>query len=373
MSRQALAGFTVLDLSESVAGQFCCRMMADFGADVTLVENPGGSSIRSTGPFDPKTGESLLFFHLNHGKASITIDTGSEAGRDALFALLDKADAVVVGKTIDREEIARRNPRCIVGFISDFGDDGPYAHWRGSEMIFQALSGMMYVNGRPDREPLYGVGHRASYAAGVGAYIGLLSALYARKSTGRGQIVSLDVAMNTSSMAPPSSLEYAYSGIRVRRGDDRQPFMSLKCCDSWVGVWIYPHTWASFCEAIGRPEMASDERFTTGALRQQHWAEATAMAQEMVGNLPSDDLVDRLMKQRVLVAKAYQALELRDKVQHLIDRNYWQSVETDNGPRTILGPAYRFSATPRTVRGGPPPHAPANASESAPANAGRSA
>lgn len=354
MSNQALARFTVLDLSESIAGQFCCRMMADFGADVTLVEPSGGSRIRSLAPFDPQDNNSLLFFHLNHGKKSIALDHTTEQGWNDLLNLSQTVDAIVVGTGIDRAKIAARSPGCVVALVSDFGDDGPCANWRGSEMIFQALSGMMHVNGRADRQPLYGVGHRASYAAGVGAYITLLSALYAAKSTGRGQLVDLDVAMNTSSMAPPSSLEFAYSGIRSPRGEERSPFMSLECRDGWVGVWIYPHTWSPFCHAIGRPELAEDPRFSNSTIRQQHWADAKSIVQTQVASWESDALVERLMKERVLVAKAYRALELWDKVQHLKDRDYWSSVDTLGGKKPILGPQFRLSATPRQVTAGAP-------------------
>src|SRR5205814_850531 len=158
------------DLSDSIAGQFGCRMMADFGAVVTLVEPPQGSPTRAIPPFDPaKDGlGSLLFFHLNLGKQSVVIDRTTAQGRAQLLELAKTADAIVVGVDADRNALQEANPYAVVALVSDFGDDGPFRHWRGSEMIFQALSGMMYVNGSGDREPLYGVGHRAQYATGVG-------------------------------------------------------------------------------------------------------------------------------------------------------------------------------------------------------------
>ncbi|MDQ8732735.1 CoA transferase [Bradyrhizobium sp. LHD-71] len=352
----ALADFRILDLSDSIAGQFGCRMMADFGAEVTLVEPPSGSPIRHMPPFDP-SGEgaaSLLFFHLNLGKRSIVLDRNTEAGRARLLDLVKSVDAVVVGLDADRDALRRANPQCVVTLVSDFGDDGPYRHWRGSEMIFQALSGMMYVNGSGDREPLYGVGHRAQYAAGVGVYIATLAALYARKVTLQGQQVALDVAMNTSSMAPPATVEYAYSKMQDPRGERRSPFMVVRCRDGFVSIWVHLHVWPGFCKAAGIGELEHDPRFAKGKERQDNWTALTAAVQERVADLSGDEFLDRLLKERIAAAKAYTPRQLWNGTPHLIERNYWQSVATPSGPRPILGPPFRLSRTPRDVRNGAP-------------------
>ena len=112
----ALEKFRVLDISESIAGQFCCRMLADFGAEVILVEPNAGSVVRSMGPFDPKQDGlgSLLFFHLNLGKRSITLDHRSTGRFGALLQHAKSADVVVVGPGIDRAALERANPNCIV-------------------------------------------------------------------------------------------------------------------------------------------------------------------------------------------------------------------------------------------------------------------
>jgi crotonobetainyl-CoA:carnitine CoA-transferase CaiB-like acyl-CoA transferase len=352
----ALSGFRVLDLSDSIAGQFCGRMLADFGAAVTLVEPPSGSPIRNMPPFDPATDGlgSLLFFHLNLGKGSIALDRSTDAGRARLLELVKSADAVVVGLDADRDALQQANPNCVVTLVSDFGDDGPFKHWRGSEMIFQALSGMMYVNGTGGREPLYGVGHRAQYAAGVGAYIMTVAALYARKTTGQGQQLALDVAMNTSSMAPPATVEYAYSGMMDPRGERRSPFMVVKCADGFVSIWVHLHVWSGFCKAANIPELEHDPRFAKGKERQDNWAELSARVQERVGEMSGDELLERLLKERIAAAKAYTPMQLWNGTPHLIERNYWQSVPTTSGPRPILGPPFRLSRSPRDIRKGAP-------------------
>jgi crotonobetainyl-CoA:carnitine CoA-transferase CaiB-like acyl-CoA transferase len=354
MSAAALAAFRVLDLSESIAGQYCCRLFADFGADVTLVESPEGSDIRRVAPFHPTDGDSLLFFHLNLGKRSVTVDRASEAGQAELLALMRQADLAVVGLDADREALQRANPHAVVALVSDFGADGPYRHWHSCEMIVQALSGMMHVNGAGDREPLYGAGHRAHYAAGVGAYIMALAALYARPRIGRGQQVALDVAMNTAAMAPPATLEYAYSGMQDPRGERRSPFMVVQCRDGWVSIWVHLHLWTGFCRALELPALEHDPRFARGKERQDNWAALTEIVQKRVAEWSGDDCLARLLRERIAAAKAYTPVQLWSDTPHLQQRNYWEAVPTKWGARPILGPAHRFGATPRRVHSGPP-------------------
>ena len=117
MSASALAALSVLDASESIAGQFCGRMFADYGADVTLIESPEGSALRRMGPFDPDgpgSLGSLLFFHLNLGKRSVTLDAASAAGREALLMRAKSADVAIVSRDIDRDALLKANPALVV-------------------------------------------------------------------------------------------------------------------------------------------------------------------------------------------------------------------------------------------------------------------
>jgi len=359
MSVAALGGVSVLDASESVAGQFCGRMFADYGADVTLIEPPEGSALRRTGPFDSRPVDagglgSLLFFHLNLGKQSVTLDLGSAAGREALRVRAKCADVAIVSRDIDRDALLKANPALVVCMVSDFGDDGPYRDWRGSEMIFQALSGMMYNNGDKGREPLYGVAHRACCAAGVGAYIAALAALHARNQLGIGQIVMLDVAHNTAAMGPPNTLMYNYSGLLEERGERTAPFTMLQCSDGWVGMWVHGHTFKPMCEQLERPDWLTDPRFEDPRNRLVNFKKLVAEVQEHVRSWTGDEVLDRLLKARMVAAKAYTPNQLYSGCEHLAVRRYWETVPTPAGPRPILGPAARMGATPRHVRGPAP-------------------
>ena len=112
----ALTGISVLDASESIAGQFCGRLFADHGAEVTLIEPPHGSVLRRMGPFDPKADGvgSMLFFHLNLGKGSVTLDLASATGREALNDRAKAADVVIVACNADRDALAAANPACVI-------------------------------------------------------------------------------------------------------------------------------------------------------------------------------------------------------------------------------------------------------------------
>jgi crotonobetainyl-CoA:carnitine CoA-transferase CaiB-like acyl-CoA transferase len=351
LSGAAFAGLRVLDLSDSVAGQYCSRLLADFGADVTLVEPPEGSPVRRALPIDPNDpSSSLLFFHLNMGKKSVVL----EDDRRGLEPLITLADVVVVGPQTAHVWMEELNPRCIVALVSPFGVDGPYRSWKGSEMIYQALSGMMFHNGDTGREPLYGCGQRASYAAGVAAYISVITALLERERSGQGQSVAVDIVETGAGMCYPAVTQFLTNGSIEQRGDRRQPLGYVQCSDGWVAFWIHLHRWDAACHAIDAPELLSDPRFSQAADRQDNWAALVAEIQARVADWQADALVRRWQAARMVTARAYDLPSLIADCEHLKVRGYWESVDTEGGARIIPGPPFRMSKTPRVVRKGPP-------------------
>ena len=178
----ALAGVRVIDATSTAAGQLCGRLFADYGAEVILVEHPDGTATRLESPFDDKA--SLLFRHLNQGKAGFTWRPGDTTSDRDLGRLLREADIVLADAA---DPIAAGAGDKIVCWVSDFGEHGPYKGWRGGEIVHQALSGVMFTTGAQEREPLYGVGRRTAYACGATAYISCLAALIWRDRTGESQ------------------------------------------------------------------------------------------------------------------------------------------------------------------------------------------
>lgn len=348
-SESALGFIRVLDLSESVAGQYCCRMLADYGAEVVLIEPPSGSAIRKLGPFRDAAGakDSVLFFHLNLNKSSVVVDQTGDAGRSLLADLARTADVAVVPAGFDRSLVRTANPRCIICVVSPFGEDGPMKHWRGTEMIYQAMSGSMTHNGRHDRPPLYGVGQRASYCAGVAAYSTIVSALMVRERTGIAQDVAVDVAHTAASMTYPFALQYSYNGTFEERGMRGQPLVEVTTADGWIAIWIRANQFVPTCEALGAPELATDPRFATDAARKENFQAFIAEVQKRVADRKGSEVVNTLQSRRVVAACCFRPSQLGLATEHLKVRDFWQTVPTGDGPRLALGPQFRMSRTPR--------------------------
>jgi crotonobetainyl-CoA:carnitine CoA-transferase CaiB-like acyl-CoA transferase len=346
----ALGFIRALDLSESIAGQFCCRMLADYGADVTLVEPPQGSATRRMAPFRESAGaerQSLLFEHLNLSKNSLIIDRTTAAGRDLLRDLARNSDVVVVPAGFDRAALRGASPTCIIATVSPFGEGTPKSHWRGTEMIYQAMSGMMTHNGRHDREPLYGVGNRASYCAGIAAYSSILAALMVRERTGVAQDVAIDIAHVAASMTYPFALQYSYNGSFEERGMRGQPLVEVKCREGWIAIWIRANHFAIVCDVLGMPEMATDPRFAGDADRKANFQQFIAEVQKRVADRVGADIVKALQAKRVVAACCFKPSQLGPDAEHLKVRDFWHVMSTDAGPRLALGPQFRMSRTPR--------------------------
>lgn len=345
----ALAFCRVLDLSESIAGQFCGRMLADHGAKVVLVEPPGGSGVRSIGPMrDDAPQESHTFLHLNLGKLSLVVDQATQAGRELLKELARDVDVILVPAGFDRAALHAVNETCCIVTISPFGEDGPLRDWRGSELIYQAMSGMMTQNGDPAREPLYGAGNRASYSAGVAAYIATLAALMGRERLGIAQDVAVDIAHTAASMIYPFALQYAFNGSFETRGNRGVPLVELECTDGFMSMWIKEHQFEAVCRVFGAPGIASDPRFSRPESRRAHFDELTGAFQAVVGDRTAHELVSSLQAHRVVAGCCYRPSQLGPEAPHLRERGYWSVVSTPAGPRHVLGPQFRLSRTPRS-------------------------
>lgn len=346
MPDHALHGLRVVDASESIAGQYCARLFADFGAEVVLAEPADGSVIRQKPPFSVTGGDSLTFLHLNSGKHSIVLTALPEREREALLAAAD----VVILPSSRPGSLSGLSPSCVTVDVTPFGREGPRAGWAGPEIVIQALSGMMFNNGEDGREPLYGCGDRSSYAAGLAAYIGALAALQAREERGGGQHVDITAAETAAATCFPHAFQHIYSGTLRTRADRTNPCGQILCRDGWVCIWIYNHRWVRFCETVGLQHLIPDDRFADPVIRRQNWVELFAIIQAHLGGEEAEALVDRLQRADVIAAKSYRLTELPVQ-KHLAERGYWESLPDG---RRILGPTFRLSRTPRRVRGGPP-------------------
>jgi len=252
MTEQALAGITVLDLSEYVAGAYCTKLLGTFGAEVTKIENTnGGDPARRVGPFrndDPHPETGALFLYLNTNKKSITLDLKTSTGAEILRSLVARTDVLVegfrpgvmAGMGLGYSSLREANPRLVMASITDFGQSGPYRYYKGGRLVLNALSGYMFVNGEPGREPLAAAGEQPAYMGGLHGYTGIMAALIHRESTGRGQYIDVSQMECMSSIHQFVVNRYAYSGHIQQRVGNRyahsHPASIYPCKDGYISV-----------------------------------------------------------------------------------------------------------------------------------------
>lgn len=322
----ALDGIVVLDRSGTVAGRFCGRLLADFGAEVWL--DP------------PRDGAPTLTTGARSGPVALHLDTGKRRGRPQV-----RPDILLCGPAEDPDAVRADAPGIVAVRITAFGDDGPRAGWAGPEIVLQAASGMMNSNGIRGREPLYGTGERASYAAGQAAYIQILASLRIRARAGRGDTIRIDAAETAAAMCFPYVLQTIYNGADRRRGDQEIPAGQVLCRGSWVCLWVYSNRFAALCRSLGLEACLTDPRFAEVPERRRNWPAFFALVQDRVADRDPEDFVAELQRMRIIAARAYRISELRES-RHLAARGYWRRVWIDGEEHVLPGPPFRMSRTP---------------------------
>jgi crotonobetainyl-CoA:carnitine CoA-transferase CaiB-like acyl-CoA transferase len=292
--RRILEGIRVLDLTRVLAGPWSTQILADLGAEVVKIERPGkGDDTRQWGPLFIKdrdgndTTDSAYFVGCNRGKKSVTLDIAKPEGRDIARALAKRADVLVenfkVGDLarhgLDYETLSRENPGLVYCSITGFGQDGPYRDRPGYDFMIQGLGGLMSVTGERDDLPGGGpqkVGVAVSdLFTGMYSTAGILAALIHKMRTGEGQ--RIDMALLDVQVAMLANLSAAYlaSGIvPPRMGNAHQaivPYHVFHAADEFLIVAVgNDGQFARFCEVLGEPGWATDERFSTNPARVGH-------------------------------------------------------------------------------------------------------
>ena len=210
----ALSDLRVVDLSTGVAGPFCSKMFADFGADVIKVEPPDGDDSRSLGPFPgnrPDPESSGIFIYLNRNKRGVTLDIESERDRALATDMFAEADVLLESCPpgymdalgFSYESLEACNSGLVHVSITPFGQTGPWRDYVSTELVQHATSGQSYANGSPEREPLKQPGFESAFQAGACAFLGAMTALADRDVTGRGQYVEVSALEAATSISRP--------------------------------------------------------------------------------------------------------------------------------------------------------------------------
>ena len=310
LTRGAMTGLKVVDLSRVLAGPLCTQMLADHGADVIKIEPPAGDETRGLGPpFDP-AGQAAYFGAVNRGKRGMALDLSRAEGRAVLEALLVDADVLVenfLPGTMERwglgyeAQLAPRFPRLIYCAISGFGADGPLGGLPGYDAVLQAICGLMSINGTQESGATRVGVPIVDYVTGYNALVGVLLALAAREKTGTGQRVEATLFDTGLSLLVPHAANWICSGgVPGRLGSAHPniaPYDKFAAADGEVFLGILNDgQFRRFCQKVRRSELLDDPRFRTNADRLANVAALRAELERTLAGFNSGDLCRDLMQ-----------------------------------------------------------------------------
>ncbi|GAA2567263.1 CaiB/BaiF CoA-transferase family protein [Pseudonocardia hydrocarbonoxydans] len=339
--RGPLDGVRVLEAGTLIAGPFCGQLLGDFGAEVIKIEDPvRGDPMRQWRTDD--RGRSLWWPVIARNKRSVTCNLRDADGQALVRELVARSDVLVENfrpGTLERwglgfDELQRINPRLVLVRVTGYGQSGPYAHRAGFGSVGEAMGGLRYVTGEPDRPPSRAGISIGDSLAGTFAALGAVMALFARQTTGRGQVVDSAIYEAVLAMMECLLPEWEVGGIRRERTGAVLPgiapsnvYPSAEGADVLIAA-NRDTVFERLCEAMGRPELATDPRFADHGARGEHAAELDAIVAGWSAGLPTDDLLRRLHDGGVPAGVAYTAEDVladehvaaRDAVVRLVHR-----------------------------------------------------
>ena len=371
-SHGPFTGLLVLDLTRVLAGPYAAMMLGELGARIIKVEPPvKGDDSRHIGPFvKTKAGKvkSGYFMSVNRAKESIALDLKAELDRKIFEALLSRADVLIEnyrGGTMEKlgygyEALKAKHPKLIYAAVSGFGHTGPYAKRPAYDMVVQAMGGVMSLTGHPGGPPTRVGTSTGDITAALFATIGIVTALYDREKTGRGQKV--DVAMLDSQVAV---LENAISryvatgevpGKLGSRHPSIAPFAAFATADGHIAIAAgNDNIWARVCTVMDRAELARDPRFLTNPLRVQHVDEMAAEMETALLRKPSKEWLAALEAEGVPCGPINTVADVMTDPQILSRNMIIETLDPEIGPIKMQGNPIKLSAhdDPKTRNAAP--------------------
>ncbi|PKB79213.1 MAG: hypothetical protein BZY88_14530 [SAR202 cluster bacterium Io17-Chloro-G9] len=333
-----LEGVKVLDLSDDIAGAFCGRLLADYGADVLKLEAPSGSAVRRMPPFfgeDPHPEKSLFFLLLNLNKKGATLNLENEAGRSILKRLVPHVDVVIesfrpgylVDKGLGYSDLEAINPSLIMTSITPFGQTGPYSQYQGEEIVNYAMGLIMGISGVQDKEPLKHGGFQAQYEGGLNGAAATSMALFMQGQTGEGQHIDVSVTECVASTAMATQTMYTFMGgtLPRRRAVGSSFGHPMPCEDGWIIVQTGGGaTWETIADFFGAPELY-EPRFSETGQRNRNGEELDKVVLESIKNRGKWDLFTKAAQARMLFGLVQTPSELAECPQ-LESREFFREV-----------------------------------------------
>ncbi len=358
-----------VDASRSVGGAYCTRLLAALGADVVVLEPPGGHPLRSAPPWitvQDGTPRSAAWAYLAAGKRSVVADLDADPDDATLLALATGADVVVL--SFDGEEERQRvlaraarlraaDPALVVVLLSGFGASGPYAGYRSTPLVDWAMGGHLLLNGERHREPIAGAGPWSSYLGGATATIAVQAAVLRARLCGEGDLIDVGNMEAAAACHQWSITIYTHQGIRKtrwgnRHGEAHHPLALYRCLDGWVVIGAVSRPqWEGLCIAADAVELLADDALFVPAERFDRMEEVDAAINPFFAAHTRAEAVRILQEQRCPAGQVLNLCEALHSPQ-LEARGFW-------AVPAGLGPGARTAGPPFLVNGRPMPLRPA--------------
>lgn len=368
-----LDGITIVDFSRILAGPFCTQILGDLGATIIKVEPPGGDESRFYGSAAPSGRVSVMpgqigpvYASFNRNKSSIALDLKTPDGLEAARRIIAHADALVHNYRVDvmetlglgYDDVKKINPEIVYCAISGFGSVGPDRRKAGNDLISQAHSGLLSFTGEPGRDPVRCPVSIGDLTAGLYAVIGVLSALFSKERTGRGQKVETSLFEGLLSMINFHLTQYLMTGFAPQPMGTQnmmgQPNQVFRVADGWLAVSaVNDKMWRAFCAGVGADSLAADPRFVHLADRYAHRIELMSEVADFVADLPLARCIEELEARGVVCAAVRSLAEVAEDPQVKALEAIAEVRHGDQRIPVVATPLH-LSLTPASIRFGPP-------------------
>ena len=361
-----LQGIRVLDFGRFIAGPFCAALLADLGADVIRVEKVRGGEDRFLMPVT-EAGDGAYYLQVNRGKRGMTLNPRAPEGRHVLQRLVATADVVVANLPdaalkalgLDYDALTAVKPDVILTSVSAFGTGGPSSHRLGFDGIGQAMSGIMYLSGRPG-EPTKAYCPYVDFTTALVATVGTLAALLVRRDTGQGQQVRASLLASALTIANGMLMEQArIRPDRVATGNRSQtqgPSDAFRTRDGWVLVQcIGQPLFRRWTELIGEPHWLDDPRFADDRSRGDHGAVISERMAAWCGQRTTDEALAALDAARIPAGPVLSPQQVLDDA-HVQAIGFLRSLASPGSDvdAPVADTPFTLSAASATTRGRAP-------------------
>jgi len=357
----------VVDLSRILSGPVCTMLLADMGAQVIKVEPPPwGDDSRKWGP--PFVGGMSTYFQsVNRNKKSLGLNLQSEAGRQILWKLIERADILIENfkpGVLDRlgfgyEAVSKRRPEIVYCSISGFGQTGPYRTRPGYDVVAQGESGLMDLTGFPDGPPAKVGTSISDIVTGMYATQGILLALLARVRSHKGQWVDVSLLDSTVATLTYQAQSYLSTGRTPSRMGTRHPsivpYECFRVRDGYVNIGVTNQKqWMSFCTELDLTDVQDDPRFSSTDSRLNNYSELKPILDRVLEKFTRSEVLRKMSNAAIPAGPVNTVAEIMEDPQIDAREMIRDLTHPEYGPIRVLGLPIKLSETPGIVEGPPP-------------------